>query len=65
MVKKLTQWGKLTVISSPENADLVLKIEETRKFGAWKGKGAGGSALLTDRDQCRNYGPQARAEIGP
>ena len=49
IAKKLNKWGKLTIVTSPETADLVLRVEQTRGFSAMKGKGARGAALLTDR----------------
>lgn len=49
LAKTILKWGKLTVVTSPDEADLVLKVEQTRGFSAWKGKGARGAALLTDR----------------
>src|SRR5258708_24459461 len=49
VIKKLVKWGKLSVVSDPDKADLILKVELTRGFSQWKGKGARGAAELTDR----------------
>lgn len=49
VIKKLVKWGKLLVVSDAEKADLVLKVELTRGYSSWKGKGARGAAELTDR----------------
>ncbi len=49
IAKKLNKWGKLTIVATPETADLILRVEQTRGFSAMKGKGARGAALLTDR----------------
>lgn len=48
-IKKLVKWGKLQIVSDLEKADLILKVELTRGFSQWKGKGARGAAELTDR----------------
>ncbi len=48
-IKKLVKWGKLSVVSEPDKADLILKVELTRGYSAWKGKGARGAAELIDR----------------
>ena len=49
VIKKLVKWGKLQIVTDPEKADLILKVELTRGFSQWKGKGARGAAELTDR----------------
>jgi hypothetical protein len=48
-IKKLVKWGKLQIVSDPEKADLILRVELTRGYSAWKGKGARGGAELSDR----------------
>ena len=48
-IKKLAKWGKLTLVTDADKADLVLKLELTRGFSQWKGKGARGTAELADR----------------
>jgi hypothetical protein len=46
---KLTEWGTLTVLTDCDKADLIFKVELTRGFSGWKGKGAKGSAQVSDR----------------
>lgn len=48
-IKKLIKWGKLQIVSDPDKADLVLRVELTRGYSSWKGKGARGGAELSDR----------------
>lgn len=46
---KLAEWGKLTLVSSPEDADLVLKVVQTGELNLATGAGNQATALLTDR----------------
>ena len=50
VIKKLAEWGKLTVLADQDKADLVLKVTLTRGYSGWKGKGARGTAELSDRE---------------
>jgi hypothetical protein len=50
VIKKLAEWGKLTVVSDQDKADLVLRVTLTRGYSQWKGKGARGNAELSDRE---------------
>jgi len=46
---KLLEWGKLELVSSPENADLILKVVQTGELNLATGAGNQAAALLTDR----------------
>ena len=46
---KLLEWGKLTLVSSPEEADLVLKVVQTGQLNMATGAGNQATVLLTDR----------------
>lgn len=45
---KLLEWGKLRLVSSPEEADLVLKVVQTGKLDLATGAGNQATVLLTD-----------------
>jgi len=45
---KLIKWGKLTLVTSPENADLVLKVVQTSDLNLATGAGNQATALLTE-----------------
>ncbi len=45
---KLLEWGKLKLVSSPEEADLVLKVVQTGQLNMATGAGNQATALLTD-----------------
>lgn len=45
---KLLEWGKLKLVSSPEEADLVLKVVQTGELNMATGAGNQATALLTD-----------------
>jgi hypothetical protein len=47
---KLLRWGKLTLVTAPEKADLVLKVEQTGQLNTTTGEGNQAAALLTDRE---------------
>jgi S1-C subfamily serine protease len=49
VTKKLIQWGKLTPVVVPEEADLILAIEQTARMD-WEGNGNEATALLVDRE---------------
>jgi hypothetical protein len=49
VIKKLVEWNKLTIVSDQDKADLILKVTLTRGYSGWKGKGARGTAELSDR----------------
>lgn len=46
--KKLRAWGGLTLVELPEDADLVLQVEQTGKLNMATGEGAQASAVLID-----------------
>jgi hypothetical protein len=46
---KLVEWGKLRIVSSPEDADLLLQITQTGQLNLGTGAGNQATALLTDR----------------
>jgi S1-C subfamily serine protease len=46
---KLLEWGKLKLVSSPEEADLVLRVVQTGELNTATGAGNQATALLTDR----------------
>lgn len=46
--KKLRAWGGLTLVELPEDADLVLQVEQTGKLNVATGEGAQASAVLID-----------------
>lgn len=46
---KLLGWGKLTLVSSPEQADLILQITQTGELNTATGSGNQATALLTHR----------------
>jgi S1-C subfamily serine protease len=45
---KLLEWGKLKLVSSPDEADLVLKVVQTGELNLTTGAGNQAAALLTD-----------------
>ena len=47
---KLIKWGKLTLITDPDQADLVLKVEQTGQLNLKTGEGNQAAALLTHRE---------------
>jgi S1-C subfamily serine protease len=47
---KLSEWGKLRLVSSPEDADLILKVAQTGELNLSTGAGNQATALLTDRE---------------
>jgi len=46
---KLLEWGKLTLVSSPNQADLVLEITQTGQLNVGTGSGNQATATLKDR----------------
>jgi hypothetical protein len=46
---KLLEWGKLKLVSSPDDADLVLKVVQTGELNMATGAGSQATALLIDR----------------
>jgi S1-C subfamily serine protease len=46
---KLLEWGKLKLVSSPDDADLVLKVVQTGELNTTTGAGNQATALLIDR----------------
>ena len=46
---KLMEWGKLRLVSSPEEADLVLRVAQTGQLNLGTGEGNQATALLVDR----------------
>lgn len=46
--KKLRGWGGLTLVELPEDADLILQVEQTGKLNMMTGEGAQASAVLID-----------------
>jgi len=46
---KLLEWGKLKLVSSPEEADLLLKVVQTGELNVATGAGNQATVLLTDR----------------
>ncbi len=47
---KLLEWGKLKLVSSPEEADLILKVVQTGELNLATGAGNQATVLLTDRE---------------
>lgn len=47
---KLITWGKLMLVTAPEQADLVLKVEQTGQLNTKTGEGNQAAALLIHRD---------------
>ena len=47
---KLSEWGKLRLVSSPQDADLILKVAQTGELNMATGAGNQATALLTDRE---------------
>jgi len=47
---KLTTWGKLTIVTAPEQADLILKVEQTGQLNTKTGEGNQAAALLIHQD---------------
>jgi hypothetical protein len=45
---KLLEWGKLRLVSSPEDADLVLKVVQTGQLNLATGAGNQATAMLID-----------------
>jgi S1-C subfamily serine protease len=45
---KLVEWGKLKLVSSPEEADLILKVVQTGQLNLATGAGSQATVLLTD-----------------
>jgi len=50
VIKKLAAWEKLLVVADQDKADLILRVTLTRGYSSWKGKGARGTAELSDRE---------------
>jgi hypothetical protein len=50
ITRKIAEWGKLTVVSECDKADLIMKVALTRGYSGWKGKGAKGTAEVSDRE---------------
>ncbi len=46
---KLLEWGKLRLVSSPEDADLILKVAQTGELNLGTGAGNQATVLLVDR----------------
>ena len=46
--KKIRAWGGLTLVELPEDADLILQVEQTGKLNMVTGEGAQASAVLID-----------------
>lgn len=46
---KLLEWGKLKLVSSPEDADLILKVVQTGQLNVATGAGNQATILLVDR----------------
>ncbi len=46
--KKLRGWGGLTLVELPDDADLILQVEQTGKLNMVTGEGAQASAVLID-----------------
>jgi len=46
---KLVEWGKLRIVSSPDDADLLLQVTQTGQLNLGTGAGNQATALLTDR----------------
>jgi frataxin-like iron-binding protein CyaY len=46
---KLLQWGRLKLVSSPDEADLILKVVQTGELNLTTGAGNQATVLLTDR----------------
>jgi hypothetical protein len=46
---KLLKWGKLKLVSSPDEADLILKVVQTGELNLTTGAGNQATVLLTDR----------------
>jgi hypothetical protein len=46
---KLLEWGKLKLVSSPEDADLILKVVQTGELNLATGAGNQATVLLVDR----------------
>jgi S1-C subfamily serine protease len=46
---KLSEWGKLTLVSSPEDADLILEVVQVGQLNLGTGDGNQATALLRDR----------------
>ena len=47
---KLIRWGKLTLVTAPEQADLVLKVEQTGQLNTKTGEGNQAAALLIHQE---------------
>jgi S1-C subfamily serine protease len=45
---KLVEWGKLRIVSSPDDADLLLQVTQTGQLNLGTGAGNQATALLTD-----------------
>ena len=53
LLEKLHKWGKVTVVNLPDQADLILQLDQTDKLGGlisvWTVRGNAGCAVLKDR----------------
>jgi hypothetical protein len=53
LLEKLHKWGKATIVNLPEQADLILQLDQTDKLGGlaspWTVRGNAGCAVLKDR----------------
>jgi hypothetical protein len=50
VTNKLNKWGKLKIVSSPDDADLILRIAQTGRFNMNTGAGNQATALLMQRE---------------
>jgi hypothetical protein len=50
ITNKLASWGKLALVSAPEQADLILKVEQTGQLNTKTGEGNQAAALLTHQE---------------
>ena len=48
--ESLMKWGKLTLVSSPDDADLVLEVVQTGQLNTWTGEGNQAAAILTESE---------------
>jgi len=49
ITNKIVQWAKLSVVSTPAEADLILEVAQVGKYNGWTGEGAQAAAALKER----------------
>ncbi len=49
ILAKLQAWGEISVVNLPEQADMILELEQSEKLNVFSGSGDRGSVILKNR----------------